>query len=624
VDREAERRLAAIMFTDVVGYTTVMAESEDRGLRARHRHRALVRPLVEQYRGQPIEARGDESLSVFPNTLDAVNCGLAILARLEAEPELELHVGIHLGDVVVREGEISGDGVNIASRICALSEGGRLCVSEEVFQSVRNHPHLDSELLGVRELKGVGRPVTVYALGGSPAPPSAAPHPRRRLRPFLSSAAVLLILLGVGGWLSWPAPLGLLLDLTGLGESPAAPALPVEPSIVVLPFANLSDGGDQAYFADGVAEDLMTDLSGIPGLFVISRNSAFAYRGEDIDVLKIGRELGVRYVAEGSVRRAADQVRVTARLSDAASGFQLWSARYDRELSDVFALQSEISEEILAALNFRILEAEVARLRRKPTDSLSAYEALKRGNAQFGRFTREGHREARLLFERALELDPEYADAYAALANVYNYEYMGGWNQDPALLDRAEELVRRSLELDDAGPAGHAAKTAIDIARSRWRAAVEAGERAIELAPSFDFAHLLLAMAYRGDGRLVDAFQMIRRGMRLDPRGQAPTLSFQADLNYRAGRTGTALEIWQQIRLANPDAIAPRVALADHYETVGQHDEALALLREVLRINPDYSVELARGPGGRSLSEEGVLELEAGLRALREARARGD
>jgi class 3 adenylate cyclase/TolB-like protein len=297
-----ERRLAAIMFTDIVGYTALMAESEEKGLRVRERHRALVRPLVEQYHGESIEARGDESLSVFPTALDAVNCALAIEEQVKSDPELRLHVGIHLGDLVVQGGEVSGDGVNIAARICSLSEGGGLCVSGEVYRSIRNQPGIEATALGERELKNVPEPVAVYAVSGQAAPPRTvseiSAEVRRGVVPRRAwvVAALVVIALALGWWL----------------YGPAADAPPLT-SIAVLPFDDMSPDGDHKWLGDGMAEELIEMLSRIEELTVIARSSTFPMRGKDIGT--VGDRLGVGSVVEGSVRRSAEQLRTTVQLS---------------------------------------------------------------------------------------------------------------------------------------------------------------------------------------------------------------------------------------------------------------------------------------------------------------------
>ncbi len=345
--QSVERRLAAIMFTDIVGFTALMAESEAKGLRAKEQHRALVRPLVERYHGECIEARGDESLSVFPSTLDAVNCALAVESELSSS-ELKLHIGIHLGDISIEHGEISGDGVNIAARVCALSEGGGLCVSDEVHQAVRNQPDIQVTPLGERELKNVGRPVPVYRLSG----PASAPS-RRRIsrRPIYVQAsipvALLALLVVLGWWYQRPSP-------------DRAAGLAGRPAIAVLPFENLGGDPEQSIFAEALADDLITRLGSWRSFPVIARASSFN-PGLPKDVQQAGQELRAHYVVVGSVRRAQDRIRINVQLIDTASGRNVWANQYDRDFSDVLALQDEITETIIGEVNPDLLQFESER-----------------------------------------------------------------------------------------------------------------------------------------------------------------------------------------------------------------------------------------------------------------------
>jgi len=602
----AERKLAAIMFTDIVGYTALMAESEERGLRAREQHRALVRPLVEKYHGESIEARGDESLSTFPTALDAVNCALAIQDQLQKDADLKLHLGIHLGDIVVQGGEVSGDGVNIASRICSLSEGGGLCVSGEVYHSVRNQPNIDATPLGEHELKNVGRPVAVYALGLEDGIKGRR-HPARKqshLRVALTTVAGLILLVGVGLWATWPRPLGLLIDVIGMSGPPVNPALPEKPSIAVLPFTNMSGDREQEYFSDGITEDLTTDLAGNPFLFVIARNSAFAYKGKSVRVEDVGRELGVRYVLEGSVRRAEDRVRITAQLIDATTGFHVWSKRYDRDLADIFALQSEISLEILAAVGVEITEAELERIRRKPTEDLTAYDLRSKGVFHLYRSTREDNAHARRLFEQAIELDPDYAEAHASLGATYYIEYGFGWNVDPKLLDHAEERMQRALTLNPSIPLPYHGLAAVHFWRGESAAAVAAADRAIELGPSWAAPHFVRGASLVQQGKFVGAAQSINRALRLNPRASPGQWLAVPYLNLRAGRTQEAVEMFEQARVANPDLILARIPLAAIYESKGRHEEARAVVQEILRVNPDFTADHAAQFSAETLGSE--------------------
>ncbi|MDH3227791.1 MAG: tetratricopeptide repeat protein, partial [Thermoleophilia bacterium] len=450
----------------------------------------------------------------------------------------------------------------------------------------------------------------------APARASTPPDKRpRRLRAALVATAAVLLLLALGLWASWPRPLGLLIDLAGVSGPPVDPALPDEPSIVVLPFANMSGDPKQEYFSDGITEDLTTDLSRVPGLFVIARNSAFTYKGGAVPVETVGRELGVRYVLEGSVRKAGERVRITAQLIDASTAFHLWSQRYDRDLADIFSLQAEISEEILVALQVEIREAELQRIRRKPTRDRSAYDAFLRAQFHFWAFTREDNAQARRLAQSAIELDPSYAEAYALLGGTYNAEYSSLWNLDPSLLDRAEELARRALELDPSVARGYAALVVVNLFRGRSEEAVAAAERAIELAPNWDSPHFLLAAALARQGRFLPAAQAMNRAMRLNPRPPAIYLMMMGSVNLRAGREREAVQMWERARAANPDLIWARLALASHYEERGRHEEARAAVEEILRVNPDLTAKQAAALTSERTGSGYRAEIEKRLRS---------
>ncbi len=409
MDPEAvERKLAAIMFTDIVGYTALMAESEEKGLSVRQRHRALVRPLVERYHGEAIEARGDESLSTFPTALDAVNCALAIEAAARGDRELSLHVGIHLGDVVVQDGEVSGDGVNIASRICALSEGGGICASDEVQHSIQNQENIEARSLGEHQLKNVPRPVGVFSITGAAAPPRfiATVQPARRPRTgrWVSAGAVALVLAALGAWsLTGPAP-----DSTMIR------------SIAVLPLENLSGDPEQEYFTLGMTEALIGNLAKIASLSVISRTSVMQYRGARKPLTEIARELGVDVVVEGSVLRAGDSVRISAQLIDARSDRHLWSESYERDVGDILALQGEVARAIADAIELTITPQEQMRLASTPRVVPEAYEAYLKGRYHFNKLTPASIKKAVEYFNEAIEADASYAPPWAGLADAYS------------------------------------------------------------------------------------------------------------------------------------------------------------------------------------------------------------
>jgi TolB-like protein len=437
---------------------------------------------------------------------------------------------------------------------------------------------------------------------------SAAPSRGRWASRVLAVLAVGLV---VGGAVVVVRPLvpRLLLTLADLQVPPPEPALPERPSVAVLPFASLSEDTEQDYFADGITEDLTTDLSRIPGIFVISRSSANVYGGRDVPAERIGRELGVRYLVEGTVRRAGDQVRISARLTDTQSGFEVWSQRYDRHVEDLFATQAAIAQEILEALQVELRTVEVERILRKPTTDLRAWESFSRGYSHFVRFTREDNEVARRLFARAVELDPRFAEAQALLGSTLVIEYSFGWTLDPGLVDRADGFAQRALELDPESPPVHTLLANVHLARGETRAAIAAAQRAVELAPNIDVPHLSLGLALAMDGKPVVAVRSFNRALRLNPRAPTWWLFIIGNLRFIAGRQEEAIELWERVRAAYPDMLPARLPLIAWYESQGQHEHAREIAREVLRINPDFSLERAREfPSSMQIQRLGLSE----------------
>jgi adenylate cyclase len=481
--------------------------------------------------------------------------------------------------------------VNVAARLEALAEPGGLCISSEVHGQVESKLDLAYEDLGAQAVKNIPTPVRVYAVRLDPnAPGGRSRSGRRWTRPraFAAGAAAFVVLLVGGLWLSWPAPMGLVLDLAGLGSLPENPALPEEPSLVVLPFDNLSDDPEQEYFADGITEDLTTDLARSSKLFVIARNSAFTYKGKTFNVQDVGRELGVRYALEGSVRKVGETVRINAQLIDASTGHHLWSERYDGDLADVFALQDEIVRGIFDAVGATIGEEEFARARQKPTEDMSAYDAYMRAMSYFREDTARGNLEARSWIERAIELDPGYVSAHSLLAATYGKEYAMGWNLDPELLSRRDEAVRRCLELDPTNPECNLA-IAANVAEGSPAEALQRAERALALAPNNPAAHMFHGAALIRSGQPLAALTSVRRAVLLNPRGVIER-GMVAMANLRAGRTRQAIEILEQNRARQSDAVPARVILANHYEGAGDHARARLIVEEILAVNPNMTV----------------------------------
>ena len=351
------------------------------------------------------------------------------------------------------------------------------------------------------------------------------------------------------------------------------PPLPDKPSIVVLPFDNMSDDPGQEYFVDGLTEELTGKLAGVWDLFVIARNSAFAYKGHSVDVKQIGSELGVRYVLEGSAQKSSDRLRVTAQLIDARSGFHIWSESYDRDATDLLDLQSEIALEILGALRIEIEEAELERIRSKPTTSLTAHDLVTRALPHCFALLPSEHPKCRRLLEEAVELDPAYASALALLGMTYTAEF-AAWSGDPALIDIGESWIRKALAVDANEVSAVLLMAFVDIVRGRIPQARIGAEKAIRLAPSFEVPRISLGMITMAEGDWEGARETLEYAMRLNPNGHVGNRSLLAEAYYRLGRTGEAIELWEEVRARNPAHLQSRVALVDHYVSVGDVERA--------------------------------------------------
>jgi len=599
-----ERRLAAILSADAVGYSRLMAADEEGTARTLAACRHLISDLVGQCAGRVVDAPGDNVLAEFRSVVDAVRCAVQIQeqlashnAALPAERRLLFRIGINLGDVLVEGERILGNGVNVAARLEGVAEPGGICISGTAYDQVKNKLALAYQDLGEQPVKNLSEPIRVYRVQLQSGPAKAAGglafgRSWRGLRALLAATAGVLLLLGAGLWAVWPRPLGLAIDLAGVGGPPVDPPLPDLPSLVILPFDNMSGDPGQEYFADGITEDLTTELSRNDALFVISRNTAFTYKGQAVKVEDVGRELGVRYVVEGSVRRDSDRIRVTAQLIDATRGFHLWGERYDSEIVDLFSVQSEMAEQIMGAVGIEIRAAEIERIRRKPTESLNAHDLQMRALHHYMKFTRTDHERARQLLERALELDPEYATAHAMLGGIFLNEYYNLWSLDPALLDRVVEQSDRALAIDEANPIALANRAAALVGLGRAAEARAYAERAVEEDPNWDVPHTILAYVRALTGDPLGALRSARRALRRNPKVSGGDLMAIADVNFLAGRTKVAQELYERIRAANPDLIPARLQLAVIYESQGRHEEAQLLVQESLRVNPHLTTDL--------------------------------
>jgi len=549
-EAETVRKLAAIFAADVAGYSRLMEQDEVGTLRRLTACRAILDERIAAYRGRIFGSAGDSVVADFASAVDAVQCAVAVQEALAAEEQMRFRIGVHVGDVIVQGDNLFGDGVNIAARLEALAEPGGICISGTVRDYIGTKLPVAFTDLGEQQVKHIAQPIRAYRVRGETATPAAA----------------------------------------------TALPLPNKPSIAVLAFTNMSSDPEQEFVADGIAEDIITALSHYPSLFVIARNSSFTYKACAVDVKQVGRELGVRYVLEGSVRRATDRIRVTAQLVEAETGKHVWADRYDRDLTDIFALQDEITQAVTIAIAPVIADAERQRAMRKPPDSLDAWAAYQRGLWHFGKFTADDNLAAQKFFQQAIDLDPNFAGGYSGLAwalrhavQVQRHATLGVLGRDMAEnLNGAEALARRAVVLDGNDAEARARLGQILMARGVYQDALAEIERALTISPNLASAHGVLGAVLMWSGRPKEGRVALEHSIRLDPR--QPNLALQlsqvAISFYLSGEYDAAVEAGRRAIRAYPDFPQTYRWHAAALGQLGWTAEAMEALQKAITIAP--------------------------------------
>lgn len=555
------RRLAAILSADAVGYSRLMTRDEEGTVRTLKAHQDALGGIVRQYGGRVVDDVGDNLLAELPSVIDAVSCAFeaqrAIGERNATRPEPErmaFRVGVHLGDVLVEGDRIYGDGVNIAARLQALSDPGGVCISGTVYEQVRSRYGDLCEDRGEQRLKNIDRPMRTYQMTVS----------------------------------DQSAPAGAELSVPGFGGRHA---------LAVLAFDNLSGDPEQEYFGEGIAEDLITRLSVGGRLPVISRNSSFAYKGRSVDAKQVSRELGVRYLVEGSVRRAGNRVRINAQLIDATTGHHIWAERYDRELDDIFALQDELTQTIGSALGLALGGAEQRRLLSRAPESLDAWDCVRRAMWHLSELTAEGNRRANELCRRALERDPRFAEAKAFLAVTLVWDAFHQWTDEAgAALNESLRVAEEAVALDEGSPTCREALGWACMFNQQVERAAAQFERALAVNPSFTRAYWGLGVALYSRGRADDAVGMIEKAIRLS-RHDPILYLFEHNLGVAhllTGRYEQAAECARRSVALNPRTAAAQRLLGACCGHLGRLDEAKQALAEAQRLVPDFSLAAFR------------------------------
>lgn len=593
-----ERKLVAILYADVAGYSRLTGEDEEGTHRTLSAYLDAITVSIKKYHGTVMHFAGDAVLAEFAAVSDALACAIdsqhELKERNKALPEnrqVQFRMGVNLGEVIVDRGEIYGDGVNVAARLESLAEPGGVCISESVHTAVGNKLALDYEDLGEQAVKNIDKPVRAYSARLKPGAARPAPRAKRR-RPqrhaiVASAVALIIIAVGVIAWLALWAP-----GTALLSEPQTVSPLPDRPSIAVLPFTNLSNDPQQEYFSDGITNDLITELSKLSDLLVIASNSVFTYKGRAVKVQEVSQDLGVRYVLEGSVQKAGARLRINAQLIDAGSGHHLWAERFDRTLEDVFALQDEITQKIVTALSVKLTEEEHKRLAHRYTSSIEAYDYFLQALALVSLRTERENGRARTLYQRAIELDPTFARAYSGLALTYLEDFRQGWSMQPEeSIEQALRLAKKAVALDDALPEAQLVLGQVYLSRKEHALAMEATRRSLALRPSYANAYVLLAAVHNYMGEPTDGLALMRKAMRLNPRATYVYFFVLGQAHYLLGEYDDALSALTVAYDRNQRYLPTRLLLAATYVRLDRLDDAGWLGDQVLADDPNFTLD---------------------------------
>ena len=564
VEDHVERKLAAIFAGDVAGYSRLMGVDEEGTLHQLKTHRKdLVDPKITEHRGHIVKTTGDGMLVEFVSVVDAVRCAVEIqrgmLERnvdVPADRRIEFRIGINVGDIISDDNDIYGDGVNVAARLEALAEPGGIFVSRNVHDQVRDKLSFGFEDMGEQMVKNIARPIGIHRVSLAESTTEASLKATATAKPERAASQ--------------------------------------RPSIAVLPFANMSGDPEQEYFADGISEDIITGLSKLRWFFVIARNSSFIYKGKSIDMKRVARELGVRYVLEGSVRKGGNRLRITAQLIDAETGNHIWADRYDGDLTDVFALQDAITEKVVAAIEPKLLQAEGIRSQSHSPEDLGAWEMVSQANSLFWRLTKAEGEAAIAILKQAVERYPDYAPAHSMLAFMMLVSAYVGWTagERQSQVKQAAALATRAAELDDSDPWAYFALGYVAYTMRRTDKAIEEFQRAIDLNPNFAAAHSYLSLALALAGQSDQAITHAEQAIRMSPHDPQNAVCFTAlaAAHYQAGRYGEAVSFGRKA-LQQRSGWAPghRIFCASLAQA-GQIDEARTELDQLKELHPDISI----------------------------------
>jgi len=596
-----KRKLTAILSADVKGYSRLMGEDEEATVRTITAHRKVITSVIEKYRGRVVDSPGDNILAEFVSVVDAVQSGVEIQeviraknAELPEERRMEFRIGINLGDVIQEGERIYGDGVNIAARVEGLADPGGICISGSAYEQIENKLALGYDYIGEHTVKNIVKPIRVYKVPTGPETLQKVTE-EKRLAPSWQRAAVAVVialLVVVGGIAIWKSYRPSTPPMEAASVEKMAFPLPDKPSIAVLPFNNVSGDPEQDYFSDGLTEEIIAALGSVPKLFVIARNSTFTYKGKPVKVQQVAEELGVRYVLEGSVRKGGDKIRITAQLIDALNGHHLWAKRYDRNLSDIFAVQDDLTKEIITAMQIKLTEGEEVKAAAKGTKNLEAYLKFLQANELINKLNPESNALAKKLAKEAIALDPEYVWAYYSLGRTHTLDVWLRVSKSPKQsIANAMELYQKAIAMDDTFAEGYSRLGFLYSMTRQYDKSIAQAEKGVALNPNSSVAHFYLGKTLFFAGRCEESIPEYKKAIRLNPIPPS-AYPWSLGLSYAyIAQYEEAIPLCEKAVRQEPNDLLARMMMTVVYSLSGRDEEARVQAAEVLRIQPKFTLK---------------------------------
>ena len=617
-EEKVTRKLRAILSADVKGYSLLMSDDEAFTVKTLKAYRTLMSEQIEKHTGRVVDAPGDNLLAEFASAVEAVQCGVEIQKILQEKNDdlpinkrLEFRIGVNIGDVIRDGDSLYGEGVNIAARIEGLADPGGVCISRNTYDHIKNKLKWGYEYIGEHSVKNIKDPVRVYKvlMASEDAGKLIGERPKtsssKWVWPTIVLATIFLTAIVYQVYQRYTKP-----DIEPASIDKMAFPLPEEPSIAVLPFTNMTGDPEQDYLSDGFTEHIITSLSKVPYIFVIARNSTFSYKGKSVKIQQIAEELSVRYVLEGSLQRSNDHVRITVQLIDATTGHHIWAENYDRNLTDIFALQDEIAMKTMAGLQLKLTIEELGSLSATKTKNIKAYEKFLMGSEQIMRRKLESSQQARILAQEAISIDPEYSAAYLLLARTY-LDDVWYYNTKSAAktLDTAENLIQKSIDLTGQDATTHLLLgTVYYLGRQYDKADIEY-QKAVDLSPNSADANYSFGRSLRYAGRFEEAIHFLKKAIRLNP---ITPLNYKNNLAWAyafSEQYEKAISIWNKLIELHSDYFFAYMGLALVHQLTGDELKAREAAAEVMRLKPKLTVSmLAKGPATKNVDRERMLE----------------